>query len=268
MNEGSIWDSVDWRNSPGVGPVAVGADLNPDTLISAYMNGLYPYPPIQEELDDLFEDRFGESLRDGTIRSMSPGNPDFSLTWWSRDPRAVISRHSAKAGQTLRRVIRQKGWTTTVDRCFDSVVKKCGPERGAESWLSNRMAEAFLELHRRGYAHSIEVWENENLVGGSMGVQVGGIFSWESAFFVQSHAGKVAVLDTLARMLAAGGELLDAQMMSPTAASVGAEEIGKGAYYDVLELQRTRAVRMSDAQLPAARLIEELALGHQASEPQ
>ena len=173
-----------------------------------------------------------------------------------------------RAGQTLRRFIRQKGWTSTADECFDRIVTRCGPRRGGESWLSDKTAEAFMELHRLGHAHSTEVWAGDQLVGGSMGVQVGGILSAESAFFNEPNAGKVAVLDAFARMLAAGGELLDAQMMSPTAASLGAEDIGKDTYYDVLETQRGREVHMSRDRLPAERLIEELALGrHTADRP-
>jgi len=224
----SAWVLPDPEEADEDGVVGVGADLAPGTLVDAYRRGIFPWP--------------------------HPGVP---LPWFSPDPRGVLPVDDFHVSRSLRRRVRACGWTTTVDASFAAVVAACAQGRGeAGTWITTTMARAYARLHELGWAHSIEVWNAGRLVGGVYGVQVGGVFTGESMFHRTPDASKVALLDLVHRLRAAGGVLLDVQLTTPHLASLGARDVARDTFLGCLDDVGADEVRLATAELPVARLTD------------
>jgi leucyl/phenylalanyl-tRNA--protein transferase len=184
------------------GLVAVGGTLDPETLIRAYRSGVFPW------------------------------SSDPEITWWCPDPRAIFDLETFSVGRSLRKSIRRAGWRFTIDQDFVGVMRGCAeptPERPG-TWITEDFIRSYAELHRRGLAHSIEVWEEEALVGGLYGVTFGAFFGGESMFHRRTDASKAAVAHLVEHLRARGYLLLDAQVPNPHLLSIGAIEIPRREY--------------------------------------
>lgn len=207
------------------GVVGVGADLSPATLVDAYRRGIFPWP-----------------------------HPDVPLPWFSPDPRGVIELDAFHVSRSLRRTLRRCGWSTTVDAAFEQVVAGCAEGRGhAGTWITPTMSRAYLRLHVLGWAHSLEVWDHDRLVGGVYGVQVGGVFTGESMFHRERDASKVALVDLAARLRAAGGRLLDVQLTTEHLCSLGAVDVPRERFLEQLAAARDLDVRLATGEQPVDR---------------
>ena len=224
-------DTCRWRfpepsTADGDGLVGFGADLEPETLLHAYRQGIFPWP--------------------------HPGMP---LPWFSPDPRGVIWPDDLRTSRSLRGRLRHCGWETTVDRAFDTVVAACAERHWSEgTWIIPEMREAYLRLHRLGHAHSLEVWRGQELVGGLYGVVVGAVFTGESMFHRATDASKVALVDLVDRLTEAGGRLIDVQLVTDHLASLGARPMPRWQYLSLLHEVRDEAVRLPSDRRPVARL--------------
>jgi leucyl/phenylalanyl-tRNA---protein transferase len=208
------------------GVVGVGADLEPSTLVASYRSGIFPWP-----------------------------HPGMSLPWFSPDPRGLISPATLRVSRSLRRRLRRCSWEATVDTAFGEVVDGCaerGPEEG--TWITPAMARAYGRLHQLGWAHSVEVWDGDLLVGGLYGVQVGGCFTGESMFHRQDDASKVALVELVDRLVEAGGSFLDVQIATPHLQTLGAVEVPRAAYLGDLRRVRDDDVRLRLDRRPVRRL--------------
>ena len=187
--------------SPGDGDVvAVGADLEAGTLLQAYRRGLFPM-----------------------------GLPDGHLGWWSPVERAVLPLRGLHISRSLRQSTRR--FQVSVDADFEGVIRGCADSRRRDPWITGDFVEAYTTLHRLGWAHSVEVWDNEGrLVGGLYGVAIGGLFAGESMFHEVRDASKVALVHLVVVMNRGGGSLLDVQWQTPHLESLGAVVIGRDAY--------------------------------------
>jgi len=184
------------------GLVAVGGTLAPDNLEKAYRMGIFPW-------------------------SSEP-----AVTWWCPDPRAIFDLDSFRASRSLRKSIRQSGWTFHFDRDFEGTMRRCAESTEARpsTWISEDFISSYSELHRRGVAHSVEVCDGEEAVGGLYGVAFGGFFGGESMFTRQSNASKAALAHLIAHLRDRGFALLDAQVMNPHLASLGARDIPRAEF--------------------------------------
>jgi leucyl/phenylalanyl-tRNA--protein transferase len=180
--------------------VGVGADLEPGTLLLAYRNGLFPMPVT----------------RNGV------------MAWWSPDPRGVFEIDGVHVSRSLHRSARR--FTTTVNRSFDEVVARCADLPRPGGWITPAIRAAYGELHRLGWAHSVEVRIGDELVGGLYGVCLGGVFAGESMFHTETDASKVA-LWVLRDLLDDGHpRLIDAQWLTTHLESLGARAIDRRSY--------------------------------------
>jgi leucyl/phenylalanyl-tRNA---protein transferase len=188
------------------GLVALGGKLEPKRLLTAYRAGLFPW-------------------------SSRP-----VVSWWSPDPRAVFDLATWKPHRSVRQAVRRAGWRFTVDTDFVGVMRACAePADGREgTWISPDFIEAYAQLHKRGAAHSVEVWDGDALVGGLYGVTIGGFFGGESMFHRATDASKAAVAHLVERLRAGGFTLLDAQVPTPHLARLGAQSIPRTEYLDRL----------------------------------
>jgi leucyl/phenylalanyl-tRNA---protein transferase len=180
------------------GVVALGADLEPGTLLAGYRSGLFPMP----------------------VTGLEP------MVWWSPDPRGILPLDHLRVTRTLRRSLRR--YEVRVDTEFAAVVAACADPGRTGGWIDGRIAAAYTALHRLGWAHSVEAWEDGELVGGLYGVAVGGLFAGESMFHRATDASKVALVGLAERM--APGGLLDVQWLTPHLASLGALEVPRTEY--------------------------------------
>jgi leucyl/phenylalanyl-tRNA--protein transferase len=190
------------READEDGLVALGGRLDPELLLEAYAGGIFPW------------------------------SSDPVVTWWSPDPRCVFDLDTYRAHRSVRQAIRRGGWRFTVDRAFGQVMEACAapaPDRPG-TWITADFVAAYGELHRRGHAHSIEVWEGEALVGGLYGVTLGGFFGGESMFHRTTDASKAAVSYLVERLRAGGFSLLDAQVPTPHLLRIGATTLPRPRY--------------------------------------
>ena len=181
------------------GLVAAGGSLDPESLIAAYSGGMFPW--FNDDAD--------------------------AILWWSPDPRAVIDPLHPRVPRSLAKRIRSGCYQLTADKAFDQVIEQCAKCRpGSEgTWITANMSRAYRQLHLEGYAHSIEVWENSQLVGGLYGVAIGGVFFGESMFARSRDASKVALVRLAGVLADHGFGLIDGQVSSAHLSSLGAVDV-------------------------------------------
>ena len=199
---------------PGEDFVTIGADLTPATLVEAYRLGFFPMPADRR-----------------------------SIGWWHPDPRGVLPLDTFEPSRSLRRSCRR--YSVTTNQAFDEVLRACADPRRHGCWIDRRIEQAYTELHRLGWAHSVEVWLGDDLVGGLYGLSIGGLFAGESMFHHATDASKVALVGLVERLRGAGNasdRLLDVQWRTEHLASLGVIEVPRGEYVerlaDAVELPR------------------------------
>lgn len=160
------------------------------------------------------------------------------IEWFSPDPRGILPLDTFHAPARLKRVVRQARFTVRIDTAFEAVMRACADR--AETWISEDIIGSYVTLHRLGFAHSVETWQDEALVGGLYGVAIGGAFFGESMFHTVTDASKVALVALVERLVERGFTLLDTQWVTPHLAQFGAVEISRAEYLERLSaaLQR------------------------------
>lgn len=189
------------------GLLAAGGDLSVERLVQAYRHGCFPW----------YQD----------------GQP---ILWWSPDPRTVLFPDELHVSRSLRKLLRQARYQVTFDQAFAGVIQACAAPRDYAdgTWITTSMQQAYLELHRRGIAHSVEVWRDGHLVGGLYGVAIGRLFFGESMFSHEDNASKVGFVTLVERLNAWGFVLIDCQMPSQHLHGFGARAIDRRDFADYL----------------------------------
>jgi leucyl/phenylalanyl-tRNA--protein transferase len=251
------WEALDVLEAAPDGPVAFCADLSPTGLLAAYRAGVYPFPAADEYTRALNEVQFDDQVQAGRIRLVGADSFDpYAVSWWSPDPRPVLPVSATHLGRSLARRLRNRlPWSTSLDRSFERVVRECRAGR-SPLWLTDELIESLVRLHDLGHAHSVEVWEDGDLIGGVFGIRIGSVFSMDSMFFHRSDASKVAVTDLAARFAQAGGVLLDAQRDSPHVRGLGGILVPREQFVRNLRGTGRESLPMSNATLPARRLVQ------------
>ena len=206
-------DAPEWFPPPEqalddpAGLLAAGGDLSPARLLAAYRRGIFPW--------------------------YSPGQP---VLWWSPDPRAVLFPEEFRVSRSLAKTIRNGGFSVASDQSFAEVIDACAAPRAQSlgTWITPEMREAYLELHHRGHAHSIETRLGGELVGGLYGVRLGGVFFGESMFSRASDASKVALAHLVAVCRRNSIAVIDCQLASRHLASLGARSIPRAQFQALL----------------------------------
>ena len=190
------------------GIVAFGGDLHPDRVFLAYQMGIFPW----------FEN-------------------DNNLVWWSPDPRMVLFPKKLKISKSTKKIIRDNQFEITFNKSFTEVVKSCATVKRfgqTGTWITEGLMKAYEELHKRGQAYSVEVWENYELVGGLYGIDLGNIFCGESMFTKQNNASKLAFIFLVKELSKNDYKMIDCQVPSAHLKSLGAEEITRNEFIDFL----------------------------------
>lgn len=185
------------------GLLCVGGDLHWQRLVSAYSRGIFPWFSDQQP-----------------------------ILWWSPSPRCIIEPGDLHISKSMHKALRKNPFSFSFDLAFTDVISHCAGERDYcdDTWITSDMHQAYCILHQRGFAHSLEVWQNQQLVGGLYGVAIGRAFFGESMFSNVSNASKAAFIFLNQQLFAAGFDFIDCQVGSEHIFSLGAKEIPREAF--------------------------------------
>lgn len=207
LTEHNIFPAVNKADSDGL--LAIGGDLNVERLLLAYKSGIFPW--------------------------YSDGMP---ILWWSPEPRMVLFPTKFKVSKSLSRVIKSKKFHISFDTQFENVIEYCSSVRRKGqngTWLTDEMKIAYCNLHKEGYAHSVETFYNGRLVGGLYGVSIGKAFFGESMFYLMSDASKVALYYLIEKLKQWNFYFIDAQIKTEHLVRLGAVEISRKDYIKLLK---------------------------------
>ena len=192
------------------GILAIGGDLTEERLLLAYQQGIFPW-----------------------------FNPNDPIIWWSPDPRFVLFPAELKVSKSMRPYFNQKKFQVTIDQEFERVMRACQTQRRARqsggTWITESMVAGYVQLHKSGYAHSVEVWEGAELVGGLYGISLGKIFYGESMFAKKSNASKFGFITLVEKLRALDFVLIDCQQETQHLASLGGRSIPRKQFLKMLE---------------------------------
>jgi len=199
------------------GLLAAGGDLSVEWLLCAYTSGIFPWFDSDDE----------------------------PILWWSPAQRAILRPGAMHVSRSLRKRIINGGFKVTFDQCFGAVVHQCSQPRASSTgtWITAAMSDAYQTLHQEGYAHSLEVWHQDQLCGGLYGVSVGHAFCGESMFSIEKDASKVAFYALQRQLQAWRFTLLDCQILNPHLASLGVEEISRASFLSELATATSHETR-------------------------
>ena len=196
------------ENATAEGLLAVGGDLSPERLILAYKSGIFPW------------------FNEGSL-----------ILWWSPDPRMVLFPERIKISKSMRKVLKNNQFSYTKNNCFEAVIDQCAlaKREGQEgTWITHEMKEAYLKLYELGYAQSYEIWQDDKMVGGLYGIDLGHIFCGESMFSLVSNASKFAFIKLADELQQKKYSLIDCQLYTKHLESLGAEEIPRSRFIEIL----------------------------------
>ena len=191
------------------GIIAVGGDMTPERLLEAYKNGIFPWYNIDYE----------------------------PILWWSPDPRMILFPDELKVSKSMRPLFNQKKFTVTYNQHFAQVMRNCmnqTREGQMGSWINDDMIIAYIKLHQWGFAHSVEVWEGETLVGGLYGISWGRIFFGESMFAYKSNASKFGFISLVQKLKSLGFQLIDCQQETTHLTSLGGKVIPRSEFLHII----------------------------------
>jgi len=191
------------------GLLAIGGDLEVDTLLTAYKQSIFPWPLSKE----------------------------YPLTWFSPDPRGVILFSDLHIPKSLKKFLKKKIYNVTFNQHFEKIIKRCCniKRKGeTETWITHEMIQSYINLFHKGHAFSVEVWEKNQIVGGMYGVCIGNFFAGESMFHEKTNASKVAIISLIEHLKSHQVTFLDTQMTTPVTEMLGASEISREKYLYLL----------------------------------
>ncbi|MBL7661241.1 leucyl/phenylalanyl-tRNA--protein transferase [bacterium] len=192
------------------GLVAIGGDLNVEILLEAYRHGIFPWP----------------------ILDQGP------MTWFAPERRAVLFLKDFHIPKSLRKLLKKGEHVFRINYDFEAVIRCCSVsrelQRNQNSWITEEIIQAYLDLHREGHAHSIECYKNGNLVGGLYGVSIGKMFAGESLFYIDPNASKLALWFLVEQLKAKGVQWIDCQQMTSLLESFGAVELTRDEFMEIL----------------------------------
>lgn len=189
------------------GLLAIDGDLSPERLMLAYSNGIFPW--------------------------FSENEP---ILWWSPDPRFILYPKDIKVSHSMKKLLKKNVYRISFDTCFKDVISNCANVRKESgTWITDNMIEAYCELHKLGYAHSVEAWHEEKLVGGLYGISIGKCFFGESMFSTKSNASKAAFITLCKKLEEQDYIMIDCQVHTDHLESLGAINVSRDKFLELLE---------------------------------
>ncbi|CAG9001039.1 MAG: Leucyl/phenylalanyl-tRNA--protein transferase [Candidatus Celerinatantimonas neptuna] len=209
LNEENIFPDIEQAIDDPDGLLAMGGDLSPSRLINAYRHGIFPW----------FSD-------------------DQPILWWSPQTRAILKPEAIHISHSMKKWLKKTTYQTTVNHDFSSVIHYCAHRPNEGTWITAGMQQAYINLHRLGVAHSIEIWDENALIGGLYGVCIGQIFCGESMFHCATNASKLAFIRLAEHFGKNGGQWIDAQMPTAHLTSMGVTPCSRQHFRSLIEQHR------------------------------
>ncbi|MEI6283787.1 MAG: leucyl/phenylalanyl-tRNA--protein transferase [Opitutae bacterium] len=206
------WPFADPSTASGTSPIHIGGSLDPELILCAYNHGIFPW-----------------------------FNEDQPIKWWCPNPRFVLLPSELRVTDSLKKVMRKKEWKVTIDKDFEGVMRECAAvyRPGQDgTWISEEMIEAYVKLHQMGFAHSVEVYWEDELVGGLYGMALGRVFHGESMFHHKTDASKVGFVALMHRLISCNFSLIDCQVPTPHLESLGAMRVDRNSFLEVIKVQK------------------------------
>ena len=207
LSDELLFPPVHFATSEGL--LAVGGDLSPQRLLLAYQSGIFPW----------YSD-------------------DDPILWWSPDPRLLLYPEELRISRSLKKTLQRNYFHVTFDTCFRKIILSCAGirvVRGQGTWITDEMVEAYVQLHKLGFAHSVETWYHDDLVGGLYGVSLGRCFFGESMFSSMNNASKIALVYLRDYLLLRNFDFIDCQVPTNHLKSLGAREISRKIFISQLK---------------------------------
>lgn len=204
LSQELIFPHPELSNKDGI--LAIGGDLSKERLLLAYKNGIFPW----------FSD-------------------DEPLIWWSPNPRFVLFPNELKISTSMKKFLKKNSYTVTFDTCFDCVINMCSKLRTGNTWITNSIIESYIALFEAGYAHSVETWYGDKLVGGIYGVSLGKCFFGESMFSIMDNSSKTAMIALVQKLIQKDFLMIDCQVYSKHLESLGAINLPRKHFLKHLE---------------------------------
>ncbi len=202
------------------GLLAIGGDLEVETLLQAYKNGIFPWPIFEK----------------------------VPMMWFAPPKRAVLFLDKFRFPKSLKKILKKGNYTFAIDHNFPQVIHNCARvgDRGKlnKTWLTPEITEAYIDFHNAGYAHSIECYREDILIGGLYGVAIGKMFAGESMFYKESNASKLALCYLVSFLLDQGVSWIDCQQMTPFFESLGAEEVDRKEFMQMLKIAVNQEINL------------------------
>lgn len=195
------------KNADPEGILAIGGDLSVERILTAYKKGIFPW----------YEGEY--------------------ILWWCPDPRFVLDPMNIKISKSMQSLLKKKKFDFTINKAFNEVIRNCKIIKRHDqdgTWITDEMEKAYIRLHRLGYAHSAEVWQNGKLAGGLYGIRLGKVFFGESMFSIENNASKYALIKYTQQLIQEGTELIDCQVYTKHLESLGAGMISRTKFIDKL----------------------------------
>ena len=206
------WPFADPSTASGTSPIHIGGSLDPELILCAYNHGIFPW-----------------------------FNEDQPIKWWCPNPRFVLLPSELRVTDSLKKVMRKKEWKVTIDKDFEGVMRECAAvyRPGQDgTWISEDMIKAYVKLHQMGFAHSVEVYWEDKLVGGLYGIALGRVFHGESMFHHKTDASKVGFVTLMHRLISCNFSLIDCQVPTPHLESLGAMRVDRNSFLEVIKVQK------------------------------
>lgn len=215
-NDCFLFPEVETALTDPDGLLAMGGDLKPERIIEAYRHGIFPW--------------------------FSDGDP---LLWWSPSERATITTSNVHISKSMKRLINKKTMSITLNHSFTDVINACAQPRASqqETWITTEMIDAYIQLHHLGYAHSVEVWLDGQLVGGLYGICIGQLFCGESMFSQIDNSSKMAFIALNQHFAAFGGKVIDCQMLTSHLQSLGVTATSRGDFMENLNNHKQQSIK-------------------------
>lgn len=201
------------------GIVALGGDIQPESLLLAYRNGIFPWP-----------------------------DPSFAMMIWASPvERGILEFKDLHLPRSLIKACKKLPYRCTIDNAFEAVIAHCAalprPDQDG-TWITKEMMRAYERLHQMGYVHSVECWDGDTLVGGLYGVCIDGVFAGESMFYIKPYASKFALLHIIEHLKSRGAEWMDIQMLTPHMQALGAKAISREEFLDKLKATQKLGLKL------------------------
>ena len=194
------------------GLLAIGGDFEVSSLLLAYSQGIFPWPI----------------------------NNEFPLAWFSPDPRGILKYENLHISKSLLKFLKKNSYKVTFNQDFHAVIMNCATvkrKEGSGTWITPELREAYIELYKNNYAYSVEVYQNEKIVGGLYGVWINKFVSAESMFHIADNASKIAVIFLMEKLFALGIDWIDTQMLTPAVEQLGGHYITRAEFKALLQAQ-------------------------------